>query len=164
MNYHQIANIGECYTLYKLAQLGIKAIKVSELFEFDLLAHNNIRIEVKTAIMRKTIKRVQRKKGLMTYSWNIWEFCNTAQQAKSLGNGRVEYKNIKRNRMCDFFVFVCLDKDYNLIKSYIIPKEMVRDRRIIVMGEKEEGNLYNTYKERWDLIKERSKMSIGNEI
>ena len=61
-----------------------------------------------------------------------------------------KYKYIKRNRDCDFFIFVCL-LDNEVERAYIVPSKVVKDKQIINIGEADKG--YTApYLNKWDLI------------
>lgn len=155
----KIGGIGESYIMHELAKKGIKCNTLNVPADYDLLTEYGTRIEVKTAVFAQVYKRVQRKSGLRTYYRNIWQFANhSLKYVKSDVKGGYILTYAKRDRRCDFFAFVCLDQSYNIVRTYIVPKEAVGTRINVVVGEKEKGQgknegLFIKYRDRWDLIK-----------
>ena len=144
----QIGRIGETYVLYKLATMMIYAMKVSEHFDFDLLTVKGTRIEVKTA--RKGIGI--RKYKNHTNKWDVWSFNNAKIFSVQREDKSVYRKYKKVDRRCDFFVCVCLNDDYTIKESYIVPKEAVGTKTSISIGMTKRGK-HKKWLERWDLIK-----------
>ncbi len=148
MNDDEMGRIGEYYTLYKLASLRIRSMKVSEHFDFDLLTVNGIRIEVKSA--RKTLKYKKYKND--KYSWYSWAFTNTDTKY-SIIKGGIKLRRWKKvDRKCDFFVCVCMNEDYSINKCYIIPKKEIGMKCGISIGETRKGK-HDKWLEKWDLLK-----------
>jgi len=170
-----IGYIGETYVLYKLALMGLKATLLNPNYDYDILIENGTRIEVKTSQKRTHIKKVMRKKlGLIrSYPREIWQFAN--HQIDYRGMVKVdsfkyalrEIKFKQRDRKCDFFICICLGKNFEIEREYILPKEVVGTKRSIVMGEKEQGigkeeGIYVKYKNKWNLIKNFENKGIGS--
>ncbi len=149
--------IGETYVMHQLAKLGIISNKPGIPTDYDLLADNGARIEVKTSMLIKAWKGKPRKDlSVYRYFWNRWQFANHKTHIQ-LENGYRKQLLSKRDRKCDFFALVCLDDNYNVIKTYIVPKEDIGTKRIIAIGEKERGQgknegIYIKFKDRWDLV------------
>ena len=92
--------IGECYAMYKLALMGIVSANVG-FMDYDILAANEARVEVKTAKLRTV-----RDKRVNT-TRDVWNFTNTSRSFHYESN-RVYFRGaVKRDRKCDFFVLVC---------------------------------------------------------
>lgn len=147
----QTGYIGETYVLYKLAQYKMPAIVCPASFDYDILTANGLRLEIKTGRLRKIKdKRVNKEKYRFT-----WEFANHG--SKTAGayykNNRtyVMYAQIKRNRDCDFFIFVCMDKKYKIIRTYVVPKDIIGKRKLITIPFNGGGTL-NEYYDKWELI------------
>jgi len=164
LKHGKLGYVGETYVMYKLATMGIKSMRLDPAYDFDLLADNNARIEVKTAKLATVKKRVNRKRlGVVrTYMWNVWQFANHAteyQGTVDIGDIRRlrKYRLKTRDRGCDFFVCICLNHHGSVVREYIIPKEAIGRRRLFAIGEQEKGvgkqdGIFNKYKDRWDLI------------
>lgn len=154
INRRDIGYIGEAYVLYKLALMGIKAIKLSVDHDYDFLTERDIRIEVKTARPTKS-KKFQKGKW---YEWTVWSFQNNKMKVKYIKDGMVKFTPIRRNRKCDFFILVCLNKDSTPLKEYIVPKEVMGTTKSICIRDEESRKCPNKskwdkYRDKWDLIK-----------
>ena len=150
-NLSRLGYFGEMHVLYKLAKLDVFATLMPHRHDYDIITENDIRIEVKTSIVRNAVKKVKRKKGMMKYPRNIWQFNNAKKKLTNAGNKSLNYEYSKRDRDCDIFVLICLDKDRKIVREYIVPKRVIGQRKLIIAGEKDLGYLAE-YKNRWDLI------------
>jgi len=116
--------MGESYVLYKLSALGLYGTKMPSEFDYDILCSNDARIEVKAA--RLTTRNMQYKRLDGTRKTeDVWQFSNHITQVNGKnGERRMSFK--RRDRKCDFFIFVCFDREgKEIVKSYVIPKELV---------------------------------------
>ena len=140
--------VGEYYVLYRLAKMGIHTIKVSDMFDFDLLTNTGIRIEVKTATKGLCSKKYKNK----TYKWYAWSF-NNHKLDKIIKRGNiVQYRGYaKVDRNCDYFIFVCTDDDFSIKKCYIVPKKIIGISSGIAIGEAKKSK-YHKWEGRWDLL------------
>lgn len=104
MDKFHVGWIGESFIIYKLALLGIFSQKLPSIFDHDILVEKNLRIEIKTStlISEKPYKR------------EYWAF-----------------RNQVKNRKCDFYCFVCLDKDFIPSKIFIVPSDIILNRELI---------------------------------
>ena len=140
--------IGEYYVLYKLARLGIYAIKISEYFDFDLLTNTGLRIEVKTA----TKGLCKKKHGNKIYKWYSWSFNNHKLDKITKIKNIPKYRGyLKIDRKCDYFVFVCVNNDFSINKCYIVPKKEVGIKTGIAIGTAKKSK-YHKWEGRWDLL------------
>lgn len=144
-----IGRIGETYVIYKLATLGIHAMKVSEHFEFDLLVSNGLRLEVKTG--RIGLRKRKYKDKINT--WYDWSFSNYKKNDFFEGSKKSHSECERIDRGCDYFVCVCLDKDKNIERCYVIPKKEVGTKMGICIGISDKKHQYDKYRDRWDLLK-----------
>lgn len=140
--------IGEFYVQYRLAKEGISSYLVPMRQDYDILTQNDQRIEVKTATpsIQKKIYKEQ------TYSWELWQFRNARMKLKSIKNKTLAYETEKRDRNCDYYIFVCLGPDYTPVKCFIVPNEVIKDKMCIVI-QKDYNSFLKDYEERWDLLK-----------
>lgn len=147
----QLGYIGGCYVIYKLAQYKLPSIICPSSFDYDILTANSLRIEVKTSKLRKSKKEYNGK----TNERYIWTFSNHNNKSRGAyyKNNRtyVMYMQTERDRDCDFFVFVCMDKIYKIIKTFVVPKEEIGKRMLITIPHSGEGRL-NKYYDMWELI------------
>ena len=148
----KVANIGETYVMYKLATLGIRSQKMLVFNDYDLLAGNGARIEVKTS----TIQSVVDKRRKKHYERKFWSFTNNIEKWK-FDNGNISKSYCKRDRDCDFFVLVCLDNKCNIIKCFIVPKKFVGTTTVItipLVNKKFNKRSVRDYEGKWNLIKD----------
>lgn len=147
----QIGYIGECYTIYKLALLGVQSTKLPPCHDYDILTFNDTRIEVKSAKLTTRKKKFHHKRGYSyTYS-DAWQFANHRIVATHK-NGYIKHHYFKRKRQCDYFVFVCFNKTgHKILTSYIVPIASIPNSKSIVIGHNR-GNKYDTFEGRWNLI------------
>ncbi len=146
-SHKKIGYIGECHAMLGLAERGIFCQKLYDVFDFDLLTSNGLRIEVKTSNLFH--HRDNRRKG---YIRDCWQFNNA--ELKSIGDHK------GRKRKCDFYIFICMHKNI-LKKIYISPEKYISNRRMITipvkMKKKTEKGLHE-YEDRWDLIEDMEKI------
>jgi hypothetical protein len=153
----EVGYIGETYVLHQLAKYKTSAIFSPITFDFDILTEDNIRIEVKTArLMTGKKKYFSKKKDILELKESSrWQFANQSRKYDGViykhKSSWVRYKFSKRDRNCDFFVFVCMDENYNIVRTYIIPKEIIGNREIIVIPYKND-NYLTEYYDKWELI------------
>jgi len=149
LNKNQIGEMGENYIMYKLSQLGISACRVPTTFDYDFITHNNLKIEVKTANITYGKKTRRNSKGIHKYKWEHWTFANIYTKLKH-SQGNIKAIRSKRDRICDFFIFNCIQKN-NQIISYIIPKKLIKDNPLIVISDSNKCK-WNKFKEGWDIL------------
>ena len=121
-----LGDLGEHYVMFKLAQRGIRSQKMDACMGFDILTWDGIRIEVKTSPLKKTYQKKHKA------TQECWQFANHRIKVKS-ENGARKITFIKTDRNCDFFIFICLDKKFNIAKTFIVPKEVIGTRRAITI-------------------------------
>lgn len=137
-----IGFMGECYVLYKFSTLGIKGENLKDLFDYDILLDNGCKIEVKTSKINTASKKVLNK----NYEWDRWQFHNHILDNKT-------QKTYKRDRACDFFILICLDKNEKICNCFIVPKaEITKSQSITIPVNSNRTQRYDKYKENWDLI------------
>lgn len=140
-NTHIVGLIGERFVQSRLAKFGIDSIKLNSSFDFDIYTTNNLRIEVKTSVLG--FKNNSRGK----YNYSLVPFYQFHNYKKN------KEKMVKRERSCDFFVFVCLNNDFKPHRTYIIPKVKVKDRRnICIYPDSKRKNKWDNYLEKWELL------------
>lgn len=147
----QTGYIGETFVLYQLARYKTPAILCPTSFDYDILTDKGLRIEVKTSIITSGNKKVKGKE----YENRKWAFTNQQQiyqKGEQKDNMRFSRNKLsRRDRQCDFFIFVCLDKKCNPLKSYVVPKSIVKDRSGITIPEMNDCE-FTEYYEKWELI------------
>lgn len=136
----EIGELGECYVRLELAKRKINCMKVNFRFDYDFLLQDGKKLEVKTATLRQKGKK---------YTWKVWQFGNTSHAPRKI-NGKLKWVNEKRDRFCDFFIFLCLDDKFKPKRYYIIPKKEIGKRTVIDIGIT--GGKWQKWKDRWDLI------------
>jgi len=148
-NFFDKGYLGEMHVLYKLATLNIKAISLPNMFEYNLLTENDIRIEIKTSSI--VLDRDKRKEN---YCREIWQFQNNSRITTYSGNNSSTYEIKKRDRNCDFFAFVCLNEENGVETVYVVPKEIIGKMQIITIPKipKTKRVKLREYKEKWNLI------------
>ena len=152
ITHNKLGYLGEMYVLYKLAKFGISATSLPNHHDYDIITEHNLRIEVKTATIQTAIRRKKTKKGYTDTPRNLWQFHNGKRSINCIGNKSISYEYSKRDRDCDFFVLVCMDKEMNIVRTYVVPKEIIGNKINMVAGEKDLGYL-SPYKNRWDELK-----------
>ena len=147
----RIGYIGECYVAYKLSQMGLKAQPLFNFHEFDFLVENGWRIEVKSA---RAIQTKDKRKG-EDYRRPVFNFNNHTAQW-TFKDGMQKNTFIKRDRQCDFFVLVCLGKNFEVLKTYIVPKKIIGNRMVITIPANprysRKGSIFE-YEEKWEQLR-----------
>ena len=134
--------LGECYVILELAKRKIISQKLYDEFDCDLILDNGLNIEVKSSnIIRHQDKR---RKTIR----KLWMFNN-------YGRGKL-LKNSKwgRNRWCDFYVLVCCD-DFKPLKYFIIPNEIITNKKMITIPYKFKRNVkgsFKDYENKWNQL------------
>ena len=145
----KIGYIADCYVMLELARRNIYSQKLFSYFDYDLLAENDIRIEVKSSnisIIRDKRCKTERK----VWSFNNYEVVKFIDRVKRISRGR--------DRRCDFFVFVGFGENYIPKKFFVVPKEVVGNRIAVtipvnrVSVKKSTDVCFEQYDGRWDLI------------
>ena len=155
-----VGALGEYEVMLELAKRKVLSLKMDKIMDFDLLTEFGERIEVKSSKIIKSISGNHGKKGDKNYYTDIFSFVNQTKiwvhdgVNKSYKRGTFK----QRDRICDFFIFVCMDKDNNPIKYYVVPKQIIGTRRVISIPKERktfgEGKFdLEGFKNRWDLIK-----------
>ena len=149
MNSQQLGRIGENYVAYRLSMLEISVVRMDGFFDFDFMTSNGKTLEIKTSLPHMRFKMYKGKRN----EWKSWGFGNSKTETKELGFNTYKRINHERDRNCNFFILVCLNDDFSVLKSFIIPKDIIGKRKQIAIGE---GNTarhqYRNYEEKWDLI------------
>jgi hypothetical protein len=145
--------IGEFWLQWQLMKRGLLTVKMpNEMCCADLIAENGLRIEVKSA---KPSKGRRTHKGKL-YEWDKWAFSNYSRIQYYEKGARVRQKIIDRHLVCDYFVFICMDKDMNIERVYMIPQEVVGKRRGVIIPKvakfKKGGIEFKEWRNRWDLL------------
>jgi len=140
-----LGSLGEKYVKFKLAQIEIDSITLPYSFDFDIYTNNNLRLEIKTSNKRTQNFAYNKNGKKYSYERNYWGFNNYKRD--------INKKMVKRNRDCDFFILLCIEK-YEF-KSYIVPKSIIKSKRTITIYDNKtiKDSLYSKYLERWDLLK-----------
>lgn len=99
LNRDQVGHLGEMYVLYKLAKLGLKGVKLQDMFDFDILLQNSLMLEIKTA--KIMIEKDSRKS--INYYREIWSFLNFKRKIKYLKNSQFKFIDEKRDKKCELF-------------------------------------------------------------
>jgi len=149
MSYNKVetGEYGENYVLYKLSELRIPAVKLPPTFDFDIYTNNNVRIEVKTGRLLNGKRQIKGK----WYLNKRWTFANhNVKWAHN--NGDIKVKLSNRDRHCDFFICLCLDENDKIVREYIIPKNVVGNKRLICIYQGNKKSYTEQYRDRWDLI------------
>lgn len=147
--------IGECWVRYQLARRGIRtAIIPNEFASYDLLTRGGNRIEIKTG--RPVVgKRPYDRNPKIIYKWEKWTF-NNQKNRFQYKNGKILNKCKANKTIFDFFVCVCMDKNKNPIKSYIIPYEVVKNKKSLCIPLKarwkSKQKQYDKYLEKWEQV------------
>ena len=145
--------IGEAYVMYELAKRGIRCQKMREqISDFDLLTEFGDRIEVKCARPHWSWNGPKTSKTL------FWGFSNYDSTHEYEKDSRYKVILKKRDRQCDFFIFVGCDWDGTVVKVFIVPKKDVGTR--IVINEpvkrkhkrKDISLCLEDWKDKWDLL------------
>jgi len=152
MNKNQIGWIGQTYVMFKLAEEGLFSLDLPPEMDFDLITSLNEKIEIKTS----TIHIEKRNYILKNKNKNVKKTNPCTREYWAFGNNGTFNK--KRDRKCDFFIFVCLDRKYKVKKTFIVPKKIIGERRIISIPKEFKQKSYNAfslkeYENKWDLIK-----------
>jgi hypothetical protein len=129
---------GEYIAQCKLAEIGLKVenmnLKYNKTYQFDLLVNGITKIEVKSSkLCSKTAKRK---------SFNF-VFDN---------NSNSDMKDYSKS--CDFIILVCIEENENIF--FVIPSGDIQGvKRIDIYKNITPRSRYYTYKEKWDLLKEK---------
>lgn len=134
LNSTQLGFLGDCIVMLELGKLGIYAQKMDSNFDFDIMTDAGERIEVKagTPSMHKAGNSKSHKTH-KDYFHKSYQFTNRFMIKNY--NKEIGYteKVGKRDRECDFFIFVCLEVDYKVNRFYIVPKEVIGTKSMIHM-------------------------------
>ena len=102
-------------------------------------------------------------KAFSVASWNVKKFKST-QECWQFANHKtrgVSEKGIRKtvitriDRKCDFFIFICLDKKFNVAKTFVVPKEVIGRRRTITIPKEFKRKVkfsLKDYENQWKLI------------
>ena len=117
--------LAECYVVFELAKRGIKAQKMDSFMgHYDLITEHGIRIEVKSS------RPVWSWNSAHTHGYYMWTFNNQSKEY-IFKDGKMKESRKIRDRKCDFFVFVGMDKDKKITNTFIVPKEIVGIRQVL---------------------------------
>ena len=128
----------------ELAKRNIYSIRLPPQFEYDIICNNNCRIEVKSS--RITCK-------------GKWLFSNLRIK-KNVRDGKYIRIITKKDRDCDFYVFVGYDK-FLKTNYFIVPREIVNTRKTISIFPRKcfmdgKGKYHNSkywsFLDKWDPI------------
>ena len=135
--------VGETYVMAKLSRTLniISAIVPQDFFSYDLITSNDKRIEVKTAILRKS----ERKHPKKTYYSDGWEFRRSPKQ--------------RREESCDFVACVCFSsKDFSdNPRCFIIPWKELHGRSVFKISanpQKRKKPKFWEYENKWNMIQD----------
>ncbi len=146
--------IGESYTMYKLALVGLQSQNLQSFNDFDLIVENGARVEVKTS----SLNLIKDKRRAEEYTRKVWSFNNKKCSYKYMGRSTRSEKAIPIDRKCDFFVLVCLDKSgTRVLKEFIVPKEIVGKRMVLTIPyifKKKNKDSLRKYEGKWNLIED----------
>lgn len=144
----RIGLLGEQIVLLELAKRGVQAINLPDCFDYDLLTTTDKRLEVKTAKLSKTYKNKNGKR----YEYLTWLFNNHHRQVTGSKDGKQFFKLVRRNRRCDFFIFVCLNAFEEWERIYIVPKAVIGTTQIIRILKNSKNSKFNKYEGVWELL------------
>jgi hypothetical protein len=147
--FFDIGYLGEIYTMYKLATLNIKSSKLNNFHDYDIITESNIKLEIKTSSpCIRTIKTPLVDGGYTVTYKTIYQFTNHTTKTTCI-DGKIIREYTKRNRTCDFYILVCLNKAKDkIIKTYIVPESEITKSKLIVIYKTNKEK----YREKWDLI------------
>jgi hypothetical protein len=132
--------LGECWAVLELAKRDVRVIRIPEgLFGFDFYTSTGARIEVKTAHL--SIRKDGRDE---------WRFSNWKTAQTFIGHSQVARKIERLNRLCDFFILVCVKAEGNP-KFFVVPKsEVMQVMNISVYSTG--SSKWLKWEDRWNLI------------
>lgn len=134
--------IGETYVMAKLMrEYNIASVKVpQQFFSYDLITSNNKRLEIKTALLTKSVRKHPKK----TYYTECWEFRRNPKQ--------------HHEHSSDFIVSICFQsKDFSdEPRCFIIPTKELHGlsavTQITAKQKRKKQPKYWDYENKWDLI------------
>jgi hypothetical protein len=146
---NQIGHMGEMYVLYKLFLFGIRAIQLHDMFDYDLLTQEDIKIEVKTSSI--VLDKDKRK---VNYKREIYHFLNYKRTLNYIKGKKFEYIDDFRIRKCDFYILLCLDESQEVESVYIVPNDVIHNRKLITIPRfpKNDKFMLTQFKNNWNLI------------
>lgn len=125
--------IGRCETFFGqkyeekcfeyLKSIGYEVERMSTRFPYDLSVNKHIKIDVKAGRLYSCLKTGS------FYTFNLE----------------------KKNPTCDIFVCYCINKEEEIVKTYIIPSKKMYGKKQLSVGEK--SSVYDNYKNNWNIIK-----------
>lgn len=139
----EVGYLGECYVQLELAKRSVFIQKLFNNFDYDFLVSNGLKIEVKTStpIMHKDKRKGRKNRA-------VWSFNNHKNSGK---------KMVRRDRKCDFYVFVCLSNTLRPLRFYIIPNKIITSKYSFhIMQDEEINSIFSKYKNKWNLITENN--------
>jgi len=146
----QLGYIGERLVLYELALRNIRATKLPNFFDYDLITENGVKIEVKTAQLQKKIHKNKRVENHVMEAWTFSNHKTTYKTMKIVNGEKLASYNLeKRDRHCDFYTFVCWSNQGCI--TYVVPNSEIRDKKGICIYSNGNSRLQE-YRERWELI------------
>lgn len=136
--------VGETYVTAKLSRdFNIISVKLpQQFFSYDLITSNNKRLEIKTALVTKSVRKHPKK----TYYSDAWLFRRNPKQL--------------HEESSDFVVCVCFQsKDFSdKPRCFIIPSTQLRGRsevfKISPNPKRGKNHKFWEYEDKWDSITE----------
>ena len=154
----QVGYLAEAYVAYELAKRGIVCTNLCQDFDFDLITDTGDRIEVKSARPQTGYSGRDYKNGTRKNPHIFYSFHNLARKnvnEKGKGYFRETYS---RDRQCDFFIFVCFNKNLTVHKTYVFPKEFIGTKKLVAVPVERKRPLRKgapdneQYLGKWDLL------------
>ena len=124
---NQIVRRGEKYFSLLLSKKGIDSLKLSNNFCFDLICSNGKRIECKTSTIRKEKPSKKHREGYVRFYWVF------------------RISKVQKNSNFDFFAFICLNRELEMEKVFIVPKKIIQKRDIISIPKEFKKKSYNGF-------------------
>lgn len=165
----QVGYLAECFVMYELSKKGIYCTKLGIEHDFDLITDTGDKIEVKSSRVQIGYPGRDYKQQKFMHPHKTYSFNNMAKKnykANPDVKGKYIHKMYARDRMCDFFIFVCLNEDLSTHKTYVIPKKDfgIKTTLSIPLERKRpirKGSFNSEqYLERWDLLTQDKKYEI----
>lgn len=145
----QTGRLGELYTQIELIKRGVDSVKMESIVsDFDLLCTGGISIEVKSATVKSRLWYSYSK-----LPFRAWQFAN---------HYLIDGKQVRRDRRCDYFVFVGFEENGDVGKFWIVDKETIGTQRTILIpdtqsirelqGKEGKPLKWDKYLNSWDIL------------
>ncbi len=159
----EVGYLAECWVAYELSKRNIRCQRADkDVLECDFITEFGDLIEVKSSRPSWSLN------GAKTNGGFYWNF-NNHKKIHTFSEGNDRCKRVARDRRCDFFIFLGMDKNKVIKKVFIVPKEEVGSRSVIsepvVRKTKRKDSTLRLYEweNRWDLLNDSEKGNKKNE-